>query len=61
MELHLAALHRQEYVVAAAIADDHPVLHAQHLQGELRQEAGNVGLVERTDDDVFAFMSRAAP
>ena len=31
VELHLVALHRQKHVVAAAIADDHAMLHAEHL------------------------------
>src|SRR5262249_4477747 len=55
VELHLAALHRQEHVAAAAIADDHAVLDAQDLQHELRKEPGNVSSVERAEDAIVGF------
>ena len=52
MDVDLAALHRQEHAGAAPEADDHPMLDAKHVEREMRQEPGLVGVVERAEDDV---------
>jgi hypothetical protein len=49
VNLDLATLERQKHIITAAIANDHPVLDAQHTQGEMRQQAGDIGVVERAE------------
>jgi hypothetical protein len=53
MNVDLAALHRQEHAVATAEANDHAVLDAEHIEREVRQQAGMIGVVERAEDQVL--------
>ena len=49
--MHLAALHGQKNIIAALVADDHLVLHAQNPKGEMGEKAGLIRGVERADHE----------